>query len=133
MEAFETIKEKLTSPPVLGYADYSKPFVLHTDASAKGLGALFYQEQEGKLKIIAYASRGLRPNEKNYPAHKMEFLALKWAVCDILHDYLYGSQFQVVTDNNPLTYILSKAKLDATGQRWVAALPNILQKWTFEW
>lgn len=44
MEAFETIKEKLTSPPVLGYADYSKPFVLHTDASAKGLGAVLYQE-----------------------------------------------------------------------------------------
>lgn len=124
MEAFETIKEKLTSPPVLGYADYSKPFVLHTDASAKGLGAVLYQEQEGKLKVIAYASRGLRPSEKNYPAHKMEFLALKWAVCDKLHDYLYGSQFQVVTDNNPLTYILSKAKLDATGQRWVAALAN---------
>lgn len=124
MEAFETIQEKLTSPPVLGYADYSKPFVLHTDASAKGLGALLYQEQEGKLKVIAYASRGLRPSEKNYPAHKMEFLALKWAICDILHDYLYGSQFQVVTDNNPLTYILSKAKLDATGQRWVAALAN---------
>lgn len=86
MEAFETIKEKLTSPPVLGHADYSKPFVLHTDASAKGLGAVLYQEQEGKLKVIAYASRGLRAREKNYPAYKMEFLALKWAVCDILHD-----------------------------------------------
>lgn len=109
MESFKTIKEKLPSPPVLGYADYSKPFVLNTYASAKGLGAVLYQEQEGKLKVIAYA------------AHRMEFLTLKWLVCDKLHNYLYGSQFQVVTDNNPLTYILSKAKLDATGQRWVAA------------
>lgn len=57
---FETIKEKLTSPSMLGYADYSKPFVLHTDASAKGLGAVLYQEQEWNLEIIAYASRGLR-------------------------------------------------------------------------
>lgn len=59
MEAFETIKEKLSSLPVLGYADYSKPFVLHTDTSAKGLGAVIYQEQEGKLKVIVYASRGV--------------------------------------------------------------------------
>lgn len=66
MEAFETIKEKLTSPPVLVYADYSKPFVLHTDASAKELGAVLYQGQERKLKVIAYASRGLRPSEKNH-------------------------------------------------------------------
>lgn len=96
MEAFETIKEKLTSPPVLGYADYFKPFVLYTNASAKGLWAVLYQEKEGKLKVIIYASRGSRPSEKNYLAHKMEFLALKWAVCDKLHDYLYGSQFQVL-------------------------------------
>lgn len=68
MEAFETIKEKLTSPTVLGYADYSKPVVLHTVASAKGLGAILYQEQEGKLKVIAYASRGLRPSEKKLPS-----------------------------------------------------------------
>ena len=122
--AFLTIKEKLTTPPVLGYANYNMPFILHTDASSKGLGAVLYQEQAGIKKVIAYASRGLRPSEKNYPAHKMEFLALKWAVCDKLHDYLYGNHFHVMTDNNPLTYIFTKAKLDATSQRWVAALAN---------
>lgn len=74
--------------------------------------------------MIAYASRGLRPSETNYPAHKLEFLALKWAVCDKLIDYLYGNQFEVITDNNPLTYIFTKAKLDATSQRWVGALAN---------
>ena len=71
---------------------------------------------------MAYASRSLKPPEKNYLAHKLEFLALKWAVTDKLHDYLYGSKFEAVTDNNSLTYILTSAKLDATGQRWVAAL-----------
>ena len=56
--------------------------------------------------------------------HKLEFLALKWAVTDRFHKYLYGGQFDVYTDNNPLTYILTSAKLDATGQRWVASLAN---------
>lgn len=54
--------------------------------------------------------------------HKLEFLALKWVVVDKLHDYLYGVKFEVQTDNNPLTYILTTAKLDATGHRWLAAL-----------
>ena len=61
--------------------------------------------------------------ERNYPVHKLEFLALKWAVTDRFHENLYG-QFDVYTDNNPLTYILISAKLDATGQHWVASLAN---------
>ena len=52
---------------------------------------------------------------RNYDAHKLEFLALKWAVMDRFHEYLYGATFEVFTDNNPLTYILSTAKLDAMG------------------
>lgn len=122
--AFETIIEKLSNPPVLAYADYRKPFKLHTDASSSGLGAVLYQQQDGIDRVIAYASRSLKPSERNYPAHKLEFLALKWAITDKFHDYLYGASFEVVTDNNPLTYVLTTAKLDATGHRWVAALSN---------
>ncbi|KAK7883969.1 hypothetical protein WMY93_027092 [Mugilogobius chulae] len=81
-EAFETIKEKLTSAPVLAFADPKKPYLLHTDASATGLGAVLYQEQEGQKRVIAYASRGLSRSESRYPAHKLEFLALKWAVTE---------------------------------------------------
>lgn len=121
-EAFDTLKDKLTTAPVLGYADMSSPFELHTDASGTGLGAVLYQEQDSGLRVIAYASRGLSKSEANYPAHKREFLALKWAVTDKFHDYLYGSKFVVVTDNNPLTYVLKSAKVDATGYRWLAAL-----------
>ena len=54
----------------------------------------------------------------------MSFFALKWVVTDRFHEYLYGGQFDVYTDNNPLTYILTSAKLDAMGQRWVASLAN---------
>ena len=123
-KSFETIVRRLTNPPVLGYADYRLPFSLHTDASGSGLGAALYQRQNGVNRVIAYASRSLKPAEKNYPAHKLEFLALKWAVCEKFHDYLYGTKFEAITDNNPLTYVFTTAKLDATGQRWIAALSN---------
>ncbi len=88
------------------------------------MGAVLYQKQDGKDRVVAYASRSLKPAEKNYPAHKLELLALKWTVTEKFHDYLYGTEFTVETDNNPLTYVLTTAKLDATGQRWVAALAN---------
>ena len=98
---------------------------MHTDASDLGLGAVLYQQDEnGKNRVIAYAGRTLSQAEKNYPAHKLEILALKWAVTSRFHEYLYGGEFAVYTDNNPLTYVLTSAKLDATGQRWIAALAN---------
>jgi hypothetical protein len=64
----------------------------------------------------------LTKSEKHYPPHKLEFLALKWAVCDKFKDYLYGTKFTVLTDNNPMTCVLTTAKLDATGHIWLAAL-----------
>lgn len=91
------------------------PYILHTDASVTGIGAALYQVQDGKTRVIAYASRGLSKSEKNYPVHKLEYLALKWAVCEKFHDFLYG-------DNNPLVYVLTTAKLDAARHRWLAAL-----------
>ncbi|KAJ7995749.1 hypothetical protein DPEC_G00247820 [Dallia pectoralis] len=120
--AFEMIIGKLTTSPVLAFANPALPYILHTDASSTGLGAALYQEQEGQLRVIAYASRGLSRSESRYPAHKLEYLALKWSVTEKFSDYLYGNQFTVVTDSNPLTYILTSAKLDATSYRWLAAL-----------
>ena len=123
-EAFETLQRLCTEAPILAYADFKTPFILHTDASSDGLGAVLYQYQNNQRRVIAYASRSLSPSERNYPAHKLEFLALKWAITDKFHEYLYGAEFQVFTDNNPLTYILTTAKFDATGHRWGAALSN---------
>ena len=101
------------------------PFILHTNSSSEGLGAVLYQKQEGKLGVIAYASRSVSKTESNYPAHKLEFPALKWVVCEKFHEYLYGAKtFDIYTDNNPLTYVLTSAKLDACGQRWVAKLAS---------
>lgn len=120
--AFETLKDKLTTPPILKYPDFSLPFELHTDACGTGHGAVLCQKQHGYNRVIAYASTGLSKSEKNYPTHKLEFLALKWAITEKFSDYVMGQTFSVYTDNNPLTYILTSAKLDATGHRWVAAL-----------
>lgn len=126
-KTLEQLLDCLTKPPVLGYPDYNQPFVLHTDASQEGLGAVLYQRQDGVMRVIGYGSRALTKAEKNYNLHagKLEFLALKWAVCDHFRDYLYyAPHFTVYTDNNPLTYVLSTAKLNATGQRWVGELAD---------
>ena len=124
-DAFKKLKDLVTSAPVLAFANFNKPFILHTDASAESLGACLYQQQDDNTeRPVAFASRGLSPSERNYPAYKLEFLSLKWAVTDKFHDYLYGVPFHVITDNNPLTYIFTTAKLDATSQRWVSALSN---------
>ena len=123
--AFELLKETCTNTPVLAYANYKNPFRLNMDASEKGLGAVLYQQQNDEtFRVIAYASRTLSKSERNYDTHKLEFLALKWSVTQRFHEYLYGGTFEVYTDNNPLTYVLTSAKLDAMGQRWIASLAN---------
>ena len=104
--------------PVLAFADFEQLFVLETDASGDGLGAVLSQKQEdGKFHPVAYASRGLKSSEKNYHSSKLEFLALKWAVTDQFKEYLQYKPFTVKTDNIPLTYIMSTSNLDATGHR----------------
>ena len=89
----------LTSAPVLAYADFTKPFELHTDAaSSSGLGAFLHQkDDQGVLRVIASASRSLSESERPYPAHKLDFLALKWSITDKFADYLRGAKFIVKT------------------------------------
>ncbi len=126
-ETLSKLIDCLVQPPILGFPDFSKAFVLHTDASNQGLGAVLYQNQNGKLRVIAYGSRTLTNAERNYHLHsgKQEFLALKWAITEKFRNYLYYSPtFTVYSDNNPLTYVLSSAKLNATGCRWVAELAD---------
>ena len=124
-KAFDELKKLCTSAPVLAYANYKREFQLHKDVSELGLGGVLYQkDDQGNQRVIAYASQSLTQTERNYPAHKLEFLALKWVVMDRFHEYLYGGKFDMYTDNNPLTYILTSAKLDACGQRWVASLAS---------
>ncbi|XP_028254301.1 uncharacterized protein LOC114429891 [Parambassis ranga] len=121
-DAFHKIIDCLTHAPVLAFDNPQQPYILHVDASLKGLGAVLYQEHPEGMHPVAFASRKLSTAERNYPIHQLEFLSLKWAVVDKFHDYLYGARFTVCTDNNPLTYVLTTAKLNAVGHRWLAAL-----------
>ena len=123
-EAFDKLRELCTTTPNLAYANFGKPFKLQTDVSVLGLGAVLYQVQDGVEKVISYASQSLTKSEAKYPVHKLEFLCLKWAITDQLHKYLYGNKFDVYMDNNPLTYVLTTAKLDAMWHRWITALTN---------
>lgn len=126
-QRLETLIDCLAEPPVLGFPDFSQLFILHTDASNQGLGAVLYQRQYGKLRVIAYGSLTLTATERNYHLHsgKLEFLALKWSITEKFRDYLYYAHtFTVYSDNNPLTYVLTSAKLNATGCRWVAELAD---------
>ena len=116
--------------PVLSFPDFKKPFLLETDASGWGLGAVLSQKQDdGRYHPVGYASQTMSETEQRYHSNKQEFLALKWAVTEQFHEYLtpYGkniNEFVVRTDNNPLTYIFSSAHLDAVGHRWVASLAD---------
>uniref|UniRef100_A0A669D8G6 ribonuclease H n=1 Tax=Oreochromis niloticus TaxID=8128 RepID=A0A669D8G6_ORENI len=124
--AFEALKAALMQAPVLAYADYSLPFIVYTDASGRGLGAVLAQVQEGQERVIAYASRSLHHTERNdanYSSFKLELLALKWAVTEKFKDYLTGARFIVYTDNNPVAH-LQTARLGAAEQRWVAQLAS---------
>ena len=127
-EALEKLQRLCTEAPVLAYVDFKSPFILQTDASGDGLGAVLYQDHDDQKRVIAYASRSLSKSELIYPVHKLEFHArlhaLKWAIAERFHEFLYGTEFQMFTDSNSLTYVLTTAKLDATGHRWVAALSN---------
>ena len=124
-QAFDDLKALCTTVPILAYANFSKPFKLHTDACGMGIGAVLYQTREdGTKAVIAYTSRSLSKAESHYPAHKLEFLTLKWAEVEKFHKYLYGSTFDIHMDNNPLMYVLIIAKLDAASHCWVASLAN---------
>ena len=129
-EAFDRLKAACLQAPILAFLDFNKPFLLETDASGRGLGAVLSQKQaDGQYHPIAYASCVMNETEQRNHSNKQEFLALKWVVTEQFHEYLspYGknrNEFVVRTDNNPLTYIFSSANLDAAGQRWVAHLAS---------
>ena len=124
-EGFDALKLALTTAPVLAYPDYSQPFILETDASLKGLGAVLSQKgKDGEVCVIAYTSRSLRPSKRSmrdYSSAKIELMALKWSVCKKFKDYLLGSKFTIFTDNNSLVYVKT-SKLGAAQIHWLSEL-----------
>jgi len=104
--AFDELKEKLVSAPVLVYPNFERSFVLETDASIRGLGAVPSQYQEnGQIHPVAFASRALSAAGKNYFITDLETLAVIWAVSHF-HVYLYGHDVEVRTDYSAVKAVL---------------------------
>ena len=119
--AFQTLKQHLCSAPILAYPDFDRPFLLQTDASDVGLGAVLAQRDiNGQERVIAYASYTLSQREKNYSTMEKEALAIVFAVKHFRF-YLLGKKFLVITDNNALRWLHS---LEPKGRiaRWIMDL-----------
>ena len=119
--AFLALKTSLCSAPVLAYPKFNEPFLLQTDASNVGLGAVLAQlDDNGNERVVSYASRTLTPREQNYSAMEKEALAIVFAT-EHFRFYLLGHPFRIVTDNSALTWLHS---VEPKGRiaRWVMKL-----------
>lgn len=117
--AFEKSKCALNSTSVLTQPNFNKEFILETDASNTGLGAILSQEYEGNTKPIAYASRSLTSTERNYSITEKEMLGAIWAMEHFKY-YLYGREFKLRTDHKALEAFNTKGYLESARiQRWM--------------
>jgi RNase H-like domain found in reverse transcriptase/Reverse transcriptase (RNA-dependent DNA polymerase)/Integrase zinc binding domain/Integrase core domain len=120
-KAFNRLKDCLTKSPVLRLPDCKESFILRTDASDTGLGAVLEQNINGCKQPVAYASRKLLDREKNFTVMEKECLAVIWAIAKF-HKYLFGQEFILETDHEPLLYI-NRSKLNNSRiMRWALAL-----------
>jgi len=115
--AFEKLKEIITTEPILQYPDFGKEFILTTDASKIALGAVLSQGKVGQDKPIAYASRTLNSAEQHYSTTELELLSILWAT-DHFRPYLYGRRFRIITDHRPLKWLLSVKTPGSRLMRW---------------
>ena len=115
--SFEILKSKLTSAPILQYPDFSKRFILTTDASGSAIGAILSQGVIGEDLPIAYASRALNKAEMNYATIEKELLAIVWGI-QHFRPYLYGREFTIYTDHKPLKWLESNRDLGSRLTRW---------------
>jgi hypothetical protein len=126
--AFEALKQKLLEAPILRRPDYKRPFEPHTDWSSVGLGAvLVQQDDEGREYVVAYASRSCNGAERNYSSYQGECLAAIWAV-QHFWIYLYGRRFTLITDHEPLQWLMKNERLLGMLACWA----NILQEYDGE-
>jgi hypothetical protein len=118
-KSFETLKDKLTTTPVLILPDVHKPFSVYYDASYTGLGCVLMQEG----RVVAYSSRQLKIHEKNYPTHDLELAVVVHALNTWRH-YLYGQKCDIYTDHKSLKYIFTQSELNMRQQRWLELIKD---------
>ncbi|GJT12679.1 putative reverse transcriptase domain-containing protein [Tanacetum coccineum] len=117
--AFQLLKQKLCEAPILALPEGNDDFVVYCDASHQGMGAVLMQRE----KVIAYASRQLKPNEENYTTHDLELGAVVFTL-KIWRHYLYGTKCTVFTDHKSLQHILNKKELNMRQRRWLELLAD---------
>jgi hypothetical protein len=118
-DAFHTLRQHLTTAPMLAQPDNTKPFEVYCDASGTGLGCVLMQDN----KVIAYASRALRPHEQNYPTHDLELAAVVHAL-KIWRHYLMGAHCNIYTNHKSLKYIFTQADLNMRQRRWLELIKD---------
>ncbi|KAG8503904.1 hypothetical protein CXB51_001877 [Gossypium anomalum] len=118
-QSFDKLKTLLTKAPVLVQPEPGKEFVIYSDASMNGLGCVLMQEG----KVIAYASRQLKPHEKNYPTHDLELAAIIFAL-KIWRHHLYGERCRIFTDHKSLKYLMTQKELNLRKRRWLELLKD---------
>ncbi|RVW66686.1 Transposon Ty3-I Gag-Pol polyprotein [Vitis vinifera] len=117
--AFQELKRKLTTAPVLTTPISGELFTIYCDASTMGLGCVLMQQD----KVVAYASRQLKQHERNYPTHDLELAAVVFALKTWRH-YLYGEKFEVYSDHKSLKYIFTQKDLNSRQRRWMETLED---------
>ena len=117
--SFEKLKAFLTEAPVLTQPTCGKEYVIYSDASLNGLGCVLMQDG----KVVAYASRQLKPHEKNYPTHDLELAAIVFAL-KIWRHYLYGEKCFIYTDHKSLKYLPSQRELNLRQRRWMELIKD---------
>jgi hypothetical protein len=118
-DAFHALRQHLNTAPVLAQLDSSKPFDVYCDASSTGLGCVSMQDN----RVIACASRALRPHEQNYPTHELELAAVVHALKMWRH-YLMGTHCNIFTDHKSLKYIFTQADLNMRQRRWLELIKD---------
>ncbi|KAG1943646.1 hypothetical protein F2P79_015127 [Pimephales promelas] len=126
-EAFQQLKSRLISAPVLAYPDPKKPFILDTDASDVGVGAVLSQEDGGLERVVAYASRALTKQERKYATTKKELLSVVTFTKHFKH-YLLGREFLLRTDHSSLRWLHNFSGLEGQLARWLEQLANFQYK-----
>ena len=123
---FQHLKAKLTSQPILQYPNFSNEFILTTDASNTGFGAVLSQGPLGKDLPVAYASRSSNKAEINYTTSEKELLPIVWAT-KYFRPYFYGRHFKIVTDHKPLTWIMNVKDPGSRLLRWRIHLEEFMR------
>ncbi|KAK1611633.1 hypothetical protein QYE76_035306 [Lolium multiflorum] len=118
-KSFQTLKEKLTTAPVLAVPEVGKDYTVYCDASKHGLGCVLMQDR----KVISYGSRQLRPHEVNYPTHDLELAAVVFALKTWRH-FLYGAKCELYTDHKSLKYFFTQKELNMRQKRWLELIKD---------